>query len=128
MRARLLPLLLLALTAGVAPSGCKHRVLVESDPPGASVRLDRSRKGITPVEFKVGWVPIFFKRYNVRVKLPGYRTVQTTIRDDMHAWSPTWRAIRYPGEALDRVPLHTYQFLLIPDHGPTGTWRPDEVP
>ena len=116
-------LLLLALTAG-----CKHRVLIESDPPGASVRLDKSRKGITPVEFKVGWVPIFFKRYNVRVKLPDYRTVETSIRDDMRFWAPTWRAVWHPGEALDRVPLHAYEFIMIPDHGPAGTWSPEEVP
>lgn len=108
--------------------GCKHRVLVESDPPGATVRLDKKRAGITPVEFKVGWVPMFFKQYNLRLQLPGYRTVESSLRDDVRLGAPVWRAVWHPGEALDRTPLHQYRFILISDHGPAGTWTPDEVP
>ena len=119
---------LAALAAALSGGGCKHRVLVESDPPGATVRLDKAREGITPVEFRVGWVPLFFKRYDKKVKLPGYRTVETSIRDDVRLGAPIWRATWHPGEALDRDPLHHYEFILIPDHGPAGTWTPDEVP
>ncbi|MCB9793121.1 MAG: PEGA domain-containing protein [Alphaproteobacteria bacterium] len=126
------PLLLLAL----ALQGCiVHRVRVESEPPGAVVRVDGKVRGVTPVEFTVPWTPPLTKKYNVRVSLPGYRSAEA-MREAWYLPSPLrrqvrmWRYLLHPfrwGQILGRTPRTTVRYVLVPEHGPAGTWEPEDV-
>lgn len=63
--------LLLALAAGVFPACRSRRILVvESDPPGATVRLDEEIIGRTPLEHDFD----FYGHRRLSLYLPGYRT------------------------------------------------------
>ena len=53
--------------------GCAHRVRIESDPPGASIKIGQELVGVTPAEVTVKWVPL--KRIPVKLDMPGRRSV-----------------------------------------------------
>lgn len=127
--------------AALLSLGCAHKVVFDSDPPGAAVRIDGKLVGYTPVEVEVPWRPMFFKDYRVVVRLNDHRALHTDIRDRMRLWRPVWRAVWHPIEALRGCPEpgdepagalscpdHTLTYVLVKEHGPAGTWGPDQVP
>lgn len=125
---RLLVLLLLA-------QGCVvHRVRVESDPPGAVVRLDGKVRGVTPIEFNTVWTPPLFKSYNLGLTLPGYRQVQASgtwsapspLRREVRLWRYLLHPLRWK-QILGREPRSKITVVLVPEHGPAGTWTPEDV-
>lgn len=112
-----------------------HRVRVESQPPGAVVRLDGKVRGVTPLEFNTVWTPPLTKRYTVGLTLPGYRPVQaegtwlqpSPLRREVRLW----RYLLHPFswmKILGREPRSRYTFVLVQEHGPAGTWGPEDVP
>ena len=105
----LLTLVSLALSMALSASGCARRVLVVSDPPGASVRRNREPLGATPLELRVWWVP--FWRQEVRVSMAGYRSVEIPLRRHL-GWFPQ---------------LTTHEVRLVEEHGPAGTWTEEEA-
>ncbi len=125
----------------LALAGCAHTVVFDSDPPGAAVRIDGELVGYTPVEVRVPWRPVPFKDYRVVVRLNDHRPLRTDIRDEMRLWKPAWRAAWHPIEALRGCPEpggepggplscpdHELHYVLVRDHGPAGTWAPEDVP
>jgi hypothetical protein len=129
-----------AAAALLGLAACAHTVRIESEPPGASVRIDRKLVGFTPLEIDLPWRPMFVKDYKVVVRLTGHRTVRASLRDDMRLWRPVWRAVWHPLELLrgcpeagedyagfGTCPDHTLRFVMIEGHGPVGTWTPEEV-
>ena len=132
--------------AGVAAlalllAGCAHTVEIDSDPPGAAVRIDGRLQGYTPLTVKVPWRPAFTKDYDVVVRLTDHRTVRGSLRSEMRLWRPVWRAIWHPFETLrgcpepgdeaagpGTCPDHVLNFALIDEHGAAGTWSPEDVP
>lgn len=142
-------LLLLGVFLGCFP----HKVRVETEPPGAQVQVNRRTVGTTPLEFTVVTWPHLRAdtgcdpkkrvrrrcRFHLRVSLPGYRTVETTIGQDARWWRHVLHPLR--GGAWDClippfqwkegrcVSPHTQRSLVLTkDHGPSGTWAPEEVP
>lgn len=111
---------------GLLGAGCMHRVRVESSPPGAVVRLNGERIGVTPMEFKTRWNPA--GRYRLLVKLPGYRPVKVRFRDDVRLWRYPLRLFFKPRRVVQRTPHSHFRVVMVPDHGPAGTWTPADMP
>jgi hypothetical protein len=114
------------LMLGVLLSGCAHRVLIESDPPGASIQVGRKTVGVTPAEVKVKWVP--FKKIPVTVQLPGRRQVELDLSSDLGLMRLGWQSLTLQtGVLMGKVPRTTHRALFVQYHGPMGTWTSEDV-
>lgn len=131
----------LAVLSAPSLTGCAHTIEIDSDPPGASVRVDGRLVGFTPVTVEMPWRPMFTKDYDIVVRLTDQNTVRGSLRDEMRLWRPVWRAITHPIEALRGCPKpgdpyegagscpdHVVNYVLIDNHGTAGTWGPEDVP
>jgi hypothetical protein len=106
--------------------GCAHRVRIESDPPGASIKLGQELIGVTPAEVTVKWVP--FKRIPVKIDIPGRRSVVIDLAKDLSLMSLTWQGLTLQtGKLAGTTPRSTHRALFVRHHGPTGTWTPEDV-
>lgn len=115
--------------------GCVHKVHVDSEPPGAQVKVNGVVRGATPVDFKVVWSPPFVRAYKMQLSLPGYRTVTS----DAAGWlrpSPLrrevrlWRYLLHPFQLrkwLGIVPRSSFNYVMVPEHGPAGTWDAEDL-
>ena len=110
-------------------TGCAYTLALESEPSAASVRLPSGRTVVTPEEVRFWWVPL--GRFHdiaptpVEVSAPGYRTLTVDLQDRQLRGSrvltdPVFRPLR----ALGVKPRGEVTFLLVPAHGPSGTWDP----
>lgn len=90
---------------------CLVRVPIETSPIAGEVRWEGERLR-TPAEVPVRWVP--WRRATVVVAAPGYRVVRVPLR---LGWGP-----------LSPRRVAPVRVLLVPDHGPAGTWTPEDVP
>lgn len=125
-------------------NGCVvHKVRVESTPPGATVVYAGKRKGVTPVEFMTVSSPHVRsgrRRHRLKVSLPGYRPMVTDLGPHTGLWHHLFRpfagrplACLVPpyGDIKDGrclSPRTSLTFVLIEEHGPAGTWGPEDVP
>ena len=91
--------------AALCVSGCTHRALITSDPPGAQVRIGREYIGVTPVEVSVSRVP--WSDNTVRVVLPGRRWMEVEVN--------RWKR------------KSSHEVSLVRKHGRAGTWTPEEA-
>lgn len=89
--------------------GCVRRVIVESDPAGAMVRDEEQVLGPTPYERRVWWIP--FAHQRVTVGMVGYRRVSVDLRRDLGLFR--WQTV--------------HEVVLVPEHGPSGTWLPEDA-
>lgn len=80
---------------------CAHRMQVASHPVGAVVLLDGHVVGQTPIE-----VAVPLRGADLSVELGGYRTFTRHI---------TWWTRR------------RFEVRLVTEHGPAGTWAPEDV-
>ena len=111
---------------GLTFSGCAHRVLIESDPPGATIRIGRQTVGVTPAEVKVTWVP--FKKIPVSVQMPGRRRVDLDLSADLGLLRLGWQGLTLQtGKLSGKVPRTTHRALFVRHHGPMGTWTSEDV-
>ena len=107
-------------------SGCAHRVVIESDPPGANIRVNHKVVGVTPAEIKVKWVP--FREIPVTVSAPGRRWVKIDLSKDLGLMRLGWQAMTLQtGKLTGKVPRTTHRALFVHKHGPVGTWNSDDV-
>jgi len=117
---------ILFVSGFVLLSGCAHRVLIESDPPGASVRIGQKMVGVTPTEVKVTWLP--FKEIPVSVNLPGRRTIILDLQQDLNMATVGWQAATFQfGKISGNVSRGVHRAQFVRHHGPAGTWAPEEV-
>lgn len=98
-----------ASLALLACTGCVRKVIIESDPPGAMVRTTKQVLGPTPYERRVWWIP--FTKHEVIVGMIGYRRVRVDLRPHL-GW--------FRGQTV-------HQVILVEEHGPSGTWLPEEA-
>lgn len=83
--------------------------------------------GATPVEVVVWSVP--FARPKARLSMPGYRPVQVGLRRDRKPLARLWDLLTFRWRrAFALVPAAHHEVLLVQDHGPAGTWTPEDVP
>lgn len=94
---------------------CTYTVHLSSRPTPAIVQLPDGRRVTTPTDVKLRWKPL--KRETAIVSASGYRPLEVEL----------WKLRLRSGRALsgERGDL---TLLLIPDHGPAGTWSPADVP
>jgi hypothetical protein len=73
---RFLNLSVLVLFA-FAAVGCKHVVTIDSEPPGAEIKVNGEKLGKAPVSYTetTGWD----KSYSMEANLPGYATTRRTV-------------------------------------------------
>jgi hypothetical protein len=81
--------------------GCATHVRVESRPPGALVTARNGDAFSTPDKVYVGFWP--FARRAVVVTAPGYR----------------------PADVRLKIGVHRVEVVMVPEHGPSGTWTPE---
>ncbi len=115
---------ILCLVTGL--SACAHRVVIESDPPGANIRVDHRVVGVTPAEVTVKWVP--FKKIPVTVSAPGRRWVKIDLAKDLGMMRLGWQVMTLQtGKLTGKVPRTTHRALFVHNHGPAGTWTSEDV-
>ena len=107
------------LILSVLLPGCVARLQVESRPPGAVVHLPSGATITTPGEIKARWIP--WKRRPIEASSPGYRPLRMDLREhDVTMWH-SLGLVTHPFRKVDgRIEL-----ILIPEHGPAGTWTPE---
>ncbi len=101
-----------------------HRVQIATIPAGAVLYRNESRLGEAPLMVRI---PMFAST-KVDVRLPGYRSVTTSLRGVGTASFVTDFLSLHWARALGLRPRAGVEIRLSPDHGPVGTWEPDEVP
>ncbi len=109
-------------------TGCAHTVEIKSEPAGAVVTLGhRGAVGLTPVQVKVWDIPL--TRPSARVALAEYRTVTLDLRREVRPLErpQNFATLRWK-KAFSRGVMASHLVLLVPRHGPSGTWTADEVP
>ncbi len=118
-------LALLCLVTGLF-CGCAHRVVVESDPAGATVRIGKRKLGVTPVEFVTVWVP--FKKTEATLSIPGHRTMSARLDEDVGVLRIMGEMLTFRwGHLTGITPRRTHKILLMPKHGNSGTWTPEDA-
>mgnify|MGYP005677587869 CR=1 FL=1 len=105
---------------------CRHKVEIESAPYGADVYWKEESLGKTPMEYTFWWYP--GRRIPITVQYFGYRT---SILDVHRSISPLIIAddiihIRIL-RLLGLTPRNVHSAVLVPEHGPAGTWTPEDA-
>lgn len=111
---RALPVIL----ATFAMQGCAYRVELRSLPEPVLVELPDGSRVSTPSEARFVWAP--FNHQRVRVTASGYRPLEVDLRKH------DVRLKRLLGRPFKRVKGEV-EFVLVPTHGPTGTWTEEDV-
>lgn len=125
MRRLALTLVLATLLLG-SLVGCAHRVRIESDPPGAVIKVGRRARGPAPQELTFLWLP--FRPIKVRVAAPGYRPVEVKASSyaGLGVFTRELLTFRF-GRLAGIRPRATIQVILIREHGAVGTWTEEDV-
>ena len=109
----------LALTA-LLMTGCAYKVELSSAPAGARVALPDGTEVFTPEVVQLRMAP--FNRQEITVTSPGYRPLTVDLRKrEMRFWRYVSDALFRPG-TLTGAPRGHIELLLVPLHGPSGTW------
>ena len=106
--------------------GCRHQFRVESTPPGARVTYKGEDVGTTPLNITLWWMP--FQKLPVNISLTNYRSLTFSAGEHLSLPAVTRElfAFRYK-RLLGLTPRTTHQIQLIREHGPAGTWTPEEA-
>ena len=107
-------------------SGCAYKVGITASPSTATIDLPGERGTVvTPAEVVFRWAP--FNHQVIRATADGYRPLEIDLRDR------EIRASRYVTDALFRPatffgrPRGEVRLVLVPEHGPIGTWSASDV-
>jgi hypothetical protein len=100
-------LLLTLVIAGPVASGCIHKVLITTEPEGATILVDGEEVGVSPVE--VNERTGLMGTMHVRAERPNYIPTETLVEQD--EWYP------WPG-IMAVTPCLGAPTLLIPGCGP----------
>jgi hypothetical protein len=107
-------------------AGCAYKVELSSVPASVEVELPDGSKVTTPAEVELRWAP--FQNQQITAVTQGYRPLVVDLRRDeirFHRLALGW--IRHPGVLWGETRGHV-QVILVPDHGPAGTWTIDDLP
>ena len=106
-------------------SGCAYTVQMSSEPLGAYVELPDGETIVTPETVSLKVAP--FSKQVVRVSAPGYRTIEADLRRG-EVTLPRYLGdfLFHPAAVLGHEPRGDMVFVLVPEHGPTGTWSAEE--
>lgn len=110
----------------VLATGCAYRVNLVSQPTAATVELPGGDRVTTPAEVKLKWVP--FGHQTIVVNAKGYRTFETDLRRTEIRWARfVFGTLAHPS-VLTGAPRGEVDLVLVPDHGPVGSWSEEDIP
>jgi hypothetical protein len=100
--------------------GCVHRIEVTTIPAGATLYRAQTHLGEAPAI-----VPMrIFSSTRIEARLPGYRPVRGM---GTASFFVDFLTLHWP-RALGLQPRGTVEIRMMPEHGPVGTWTPEDVP
>lgn len=106
--------------------GCAYKVTLASIPTPATITLPDGSSVLTPATVRLRWAP--FGHQRVTVESPDHRPLTVDLRDrEIRLWHLIGTSVWRPG-TLAGAPRGQIRFVLVPVHGPSGTWTEDEVP
>lgn len=101
-------------------AGCGYRVVLTSVPQVAEVVLPNGEALTTPCEAVFRWTP--YRPQWVTVRAPGHRELRLDLsKAEIKAYRFLGGTIAHPATLWGR-PRGEVKFLLVPEHGPVGTW------
>jgi hypothetical protein len=114
------------LMLSLVMSSCAYKIKLNTNPLAANVDLPNGTSVVTPAEVTLRYAP--FGRQRIVVSAPGYRVVEIDLRKTeiklvRYISDAFFRPRTWQGEARGQVNI-----VLVPNHGPVGTWDPTEVP
>ena len=105
---------------------CRHKVTIESTPYGADAYLEEENIGKTPLEYTFWWYP--GKSVPVTIQYFGYRTSALDIHRSISPLVIADDIVHF--RMLKLIGLrsrNTHNAVLVPEHGPAGTWTPEDA-
>lgn len=119
--------LLTALLLGLLSTGCAHRVLLQTEPPGAEVYEGGELIGHSPVELRRTMWP--FRKVPITVRMKGHRAVTVRLDRDIGPirWLGDCLTLKWR-RLLGMQPRRVHTLVLVPRHGRSGSWTPEDVP
>jgi hypothetical protein len=107
-------------------TACAYKVELSSVPASVEVELPDGSVVTTPTVVRLRWVP--FEHQRITAVTEGYRPLIVDLRRDEIRWTRlAFGWIRHPG-VLWGEPRGEVQVILVPDHGPAGTWTIEDIP
>lgn len=107
-------------------SGCAYRVTLISSPTPANVELPNGDRVSTPADVSLRWVP--FGHQRIVATATGYRPIEVDLRKtEVRSWRLLFGPITHP-QVLNGAPRGEVQLLLVPEHGPVGSWTEEDIP
>ena len=105
---------------------CRHRLRIESYPPGATVYCDGEEIGTTPIDTMLWWFP--FKKIPMTVTLANYRPIQFSAEQQLGFGRLSKELLTFRYKKLLGIEVRTtHQLYLVRKHGPAGTWTPEDA-
>lgn len=106
--------------------GCRHQIQIQSTPIGAEVYWKDDMIGVTPLTTTFWWYPGKTIRLNIQYK--GYRTLSFPVHSSINSRIILRELVHLKWRQLTGfTPRGYYNILLIKDHGPAGTWTPEDA-
>ncbi len=116
-----------ALVVALGASGCAYKVSLTALPTTATVELPRDLGTVvTPSDVVFRWAP--WSSEPIRVSADGFRPVEVDLREREIRW------IRYVTDTVFRpatlfgASRAEVRVVLVPEHGPVGTWNEADTP
>ena len=105
---------------------CMHHVQLESTPVGADVYLGEEHIGNTPMTMTMWWFP--GRKLPVELRLNGYRNLPVRLDRGISTQGVLVELLLFRYRTLlGREVRSTHRFQLIREHGPAGTWSPNDA-
>lgn len=108
-------------------TACAYKVTLTSQPSPVEVRLPDGSTVITPTEVVFRWAP--FGHQRIVATSTGLRPLALDLRDrEIRWWRLVGTTVWRPATIVSGRPRGEVHLVLIPEHGPSGTWAEDDVP
>jgi hypothetical protein len=118
-------LLVASASVGIL-GGCPYKVTLTAQPPDTEVTLPDGDRIALPADVKVRYVP--FGHQRIQAAADGFRTLEIDLRkEEVRLFSLIVGTLAHPSTLWGR-PRGEVRLVLMPEHGPAGTWTPDEIP
>ena len=106
--------------------GCRHQIQIQSTPVAADVYWQNDFIGTTPLTTTFWWYP--GRRIKLDVRYKTYRSVGIPIHSSINPAILTREFISFRWKTMLGLTTRAkYNVLLIKEHGPAGTWTPEDA-